>query len=67
VVVAAIDEDFVYIHDPDIKWEREETVTDRQNLPIDRTAFTRMARFGQWATRAALLVSAPSRGARRKH
>ncbi len=67
VVVAAIDEDFVYIHDPAIKWERGETVTDRQKLPIDRTAFTRMARFGQWATRAALVVSAPSRGRRRKH
>lgn len=66
VVVAAIDDDFVYIHDPEIKWDREETVTDRQNLPIDRTAFTRMARFGQWATRAALLVSAPARGRRRK-
>ncbi len=61
VVVAAIDEDFVYIHDPEIKWEREESETDKQNLPIDRTAFTRMARFGQWATRAALLLSAPAR------
>ena len=66
VVVAAMDEDFVYIHDPEIKWDREESVTDRQNLPIDRAAFARMARFGQWATRAALLVSAPARGRRRK-
>ncbi len=66
VVVAAIDEDFVYIHDPEIKWDREETVTDRQNLPIDRAAFTRMARFGQWATRAALLISASGKPARRK-
>ena len=47
VVVAAMDEDFVYIHDPEIKWERDETVTDRQNLPIDRAVFARMARFGQ--------------------
>jgi ribosomal protein S18 acetylase RimI-like enzyme len=66
VVVAAMDKDFVYIHDPEIRWDRGETLTDRQNLPIDRTAFARMARFGQWATRAALLVSAPARGRRRK-
>ena len=61
VVVAAIDEDFVYIHDPEIKRDREETETDKQNLPIDRSAFTRMARFGQWATRAALLICAPQK------
>lgn len=66
VVVAAIDEDFVYIHDPEIQWDREETVTDRQNLPIDRAAFTRMARFGQWATRAALLIGTREKSARRK-
>lgn len=66
VVVAAMDEDFVYIHDPEIKWEHDETVTDRQNLPIDRAVFARMARFGQWATRAALLVSAPAKLPRRK-
>lgn len=66
VVVAAMDEDFVYIHDPEIKWEHDETVTDRQNLPIDRAVFARMARFGQWATRAALLVSPPAKARGRK-
>ena len=57
VVVAAIDSDFVYIHDPDIKAERGETDTDKAHVPIDRTAFTRMARFGQSSTRATVLVS----------
>jgi ribosomal protein S18 acetylase RimI-like enzyme len=59
VVVAAIDDDFVYIHDPEIKWDRDETDADKQNVPIDRAAFARMARFGQWSTRAALLLGLP--------
>lgn len=56
VVVAAIDRDFVYIHDPEIKPERGETDTDKTFVPIDRAAFTRMARFGQSSMRATLLI-----------
>lgn len=56
VVVAAIDDDFVYIHDPDIKAERGETDTDKAHVPIDRAAFVRMARFGQSSMRASVLV-----------
>ena len=54
---AAIDSDFVYIHDPDIKTERGESDTDKAHVPIDRAAFTRMARFGQSSTRATVLLS----------
>ncbi len=61
VVVAAIDRDFVYIHDPDIKTERGETDTDKSYVPIDRAAFNRMARFGQSSTRATLLIGARRR------
>ena len=61
VVVSAIDDDFVYIHDPEIKLERDESVTDKEYVPIDRAAFSGMARFGQSAIRAALLLSAPRR------
>ena len=61
VVVAAIDRDFVYIHDPDIKPERDETDTDKTYVPIDRAAFSRMARFGQSSTRATLLIGARRR------
>jgi len=57
VVVAAIDEDFVYIHDPEIRSEGEQTDTDKSYVPIDRSEFTRMARFGQSSMRASLLVS----------
>jgi ribosomal protein S18 acetylase RimI-like enzyme len=66
VVVAAIDDDFVYIHDPEIKWDRDETDADKQNVPIDRSGFARMARFGQWSTRAALLLGVPARRGRRR-
>ncbi len=61
VVVSAIDDDFVYIHDPEIKPERDESETDKEYVPIDRAAFAGMARFGQSAIRAALLLSAPRR------
>lgn len=66
VVVSAIDEDFVYIHDPEIKPERSEDRTDKQDVPIDRAAFARMARFGQSGMRAALLLSRQRQAARRK-
>lgn len=59
VVVAAVDNDFVYIHNPEIKPERGETETDKEYVPIDRVAFTRMARFGQLPLRSALLLSKP--------
>lgn len=65
VVVSAIDEDFVYIHDPEIKPERSEDRTDKQDVPIDRAAFARMARFGQTGMRAALLLSRPGSAMRR--
>ena len=55
-VGSAIDSDFVYIHDPDIKAERGETDTDKAHVPIDRAAFVRMARFGQSSMRASVLV-----------
>ena len=60
-LAAAIDRDFVYIHDPDIKPERDETDTDKTYVPIDRAAFSRMARFGQSSTRATLLIGARRR------
>jgi ribosomal protein S18 acetylase RimI-like enzyme len=66
VVVSAIDEDFVYIHDPEIKPERSEDRTDKQDVPIDRAAFARMARFGQSGMRAALLLSRARPSPRRK-
>lgn len=66
VVVSAIDEDFVYIHDPEIKPERAEDRTDKQDVPIDRAAFARMARFGQNGMRAALLLSRTRQAARRR-
>jgi len=61
VVVAAVDDDFVYIHDPDIKQERGESDTDKAYVPIDRAAFARMARFGQSSMRATVLVSRAAR------
>ncbi|MFM7272854.1 MAG: peptidase C39 family protein [Gammaproteobacteria bacterium] len=54
------------MHDPEIKPERSEDRTDKQDVPIDRAAFARMARFGQNGMRAALLLSRVRQSARSK-
>jgi ribosomal-protein-alanine acetyltransferase len=62
VVVSAIDSDFVYIHDSEIEPEEGETETDKKDVPIDRAAFARMARFGQSSLRATLLIASGRSG-----
>lgn len=57
VTLCAIDDQFVYIHDPDIDMDEGETVADKQYLPIDRKIFERMARYGsQSPLQAAVIV-----------
>lgn len=61
VTVCAIDERFVYIHDPEIDPKDGETIAEKQYLPIDRKVFDRMARYGQQPLQAAVMVG-PRRG-----
>lgn len=57
VTLCAIDDQFVYIHDPDIDMEEGETVADKQYLPIDRKVFESMARYGsQLPLQAAVII-----------
>lgn len=56
VTVCAMDERFVYIHDPEVDAEAGESVADKQYLPIDRAVFERMARYGQQPLQAAVMV-----------
>jgi hypothetical protein len=57
VVVTGFDEHFVYAHDPYVDWEEGETELDSINIPIPKSEFTRMARYGRAGLQAVVLVS----------
>lgn len=60
VTVCAIDNQFVYLHDPEIDVDAGETVADKQYLPIDRRVFDRMSRYGSnQPLQAAVIVGPP--------
>src|SRR5690554_4446008 len=61
VTVCAIDEDFVYLHDPEIDTEEGETVADKQYLPIDRRVFDKMSRYGRNQPLQAAVIVGPKR------
>ncbi|MEZ5451147.1 MAG: peptidase C39 family protein, partial [Thiolinea sp.] len=58
VVVAAMDERFIYIHDPFIDESEYRFALDNQYLPVSRKDFDRMSQFGQSRLRAAVVLKA---------
>lgn len=56
VVLSAFDDEFFYLHDPDPE-EGLQTDLDCQYLPIARSDFDRMARFGRDRLRTAVIIS----------
>jgi ribosomal protein S18 acetylase RimI-like enzyme len=58
VVVSGFDEHFVYVNDPFVDDEEGETAVDSINMPIGRSQFQRMARYGRKGLQAVVLVSA---------
>ncbi len=56
VAVTAMDEDFVYIHDPDVDTDSHQRPIDNQYIPISRAQFDRMSQFGQSRLRTAIIV-----------
>ncbi len=56
VVVTGYDERFIYVHDPYIDEEKGKTVSDCVNMPILKTEFERMSRYGKSGQRAALII-----------
>ena len=56
VVVTAIDEQFIYLHDPDVDEDDQKSLVDTQQVPISRAEFSRMACFGQEKLRTAVAV-----------
>jgi ribosomal protein S18 acetylase RimI-like enzyme len=57
VLVAAIDDRFVYIHDPNVDNQHHRDPLDNQYLPIEINTFVRATQFGQQRLRAALIIS----------
>ena len=61
VTVCAIDDQFVYLHDPEIDADEGETVADKQYLPIDRRVFEKMSRYGSLQPLQAAVIVGPKR------
>ena len=64
VVVTGFDEFFVYVNDPFVDRDEEETAVDSINMPIPRENFRRMARYGRVGLQAVVVLR--SSGANRK-
>lgn len=56
VVVTGFDQKYIYVHDPFVDDETEETVADCVNIPLRQRDFEHMARYGKTAQKAALII-----------
>jgi ribosomal protein S18 acetylase RimI-like enzyme len=56
LVITGFDRDFIYAHDPFVDASEGETVADCVNMPIARSEFERMARYGRTGQRAVLIL-----------
>ena len=57
LVITGFDDRFIYAHDPFVDIDEGETVADSINMPIARSEFERMARYGRSGQRAVVVVS----------
>ena len=62
VVVTGADESFFYVHDPFVDREKGKSDTDCVDIPITKTEFESMARYGKAAQQAAVIIGPRSRG-----
>ena len=56
VVLVDMDDQFVYIHDPDVNDEEGQNEFDNHYIPITRSNFDRMFQFGQNRLRCAVIL-----------
>ena len=56
VVVTGFDDHFVYVNDPYIDEEEDEVASDSINMPIGRSQFERMARYGRKGLQAVVFI-----------
>ena len=60
VTVTGMDEDCIYVHDPDVDEKMQDTL-DCQHIPIAREHFARMSTFGNDRLRTAIILKKPAR------
>lgn len=60
VIVTDCDEDFVYLHDPDVDHSQHRQPMDCQHVPVSHGEFEKMCRFGRGKLRAAVVLYARS-------
>ncbi|MCY1309382.1 Peptidase like family protein [compost metagenome] len=56
MVVTDYDEDFVYLHDPDIEHSRLREPLDCQYVPVSHAEFDKLSRLGRSRLRAAVVL-----------
>ncbi|MFP3874986.1 MAG: GNAT family N-acetyltransferase/peptidase C39 family protein [Thiohalophilus sp.] len=56
VVVTGFDEKYIYVHDSFVDYEAQKSQTDVINMPILKTDFERMARYGKAGQKAVLVI-----------
>ena len=56
VVVTGFDDRFIYVHDPYVDEEKHKVQADCLNMPILQKDFQRIARYGKYGQRAALII-----------
>ena len=59
VVVTGFDDRFIYVHDPYVDAEKHKVQADCINMPILQKDFQRIARYGKYGQRAALIIRHP--------
>ncbi|MFJ4248433.1 ribosomal-protein-alanine acetyltransferase [Pseudomonas helmanticensis] len=56
VMVTDCDEDFVYLHDPDVDHSQHRQPMDCQHVPVSHEEFEKMCRFGREKLRSAVVL-----------
>lgn len=64
VVVTGFDDQYIYVHDPFVDYDKGKVALDSINMPIPKKDFEHMARYGKAAQKAALIIRARKPGAR---
>ena len=60
VVVTGFDDRFIYVHDPYVDPDKDKVQADCINMPILQKDFQRIARYGKYGQRAALIIRHPA-------
>jgi len=66
VVVTGCDNKYIYVHDPFVDYDQDKGSIDTMNMPILKSDFQRMARYGKAGQKAVLIIRKRRRSRRKK-